>query len=114
MELARLLPARRVSYVEDARHAPLPADGSASGVGASRNGGIIASSHSARSITPLRGGMKWAVPGRTMSWDLEKPDRSPIAPPPRRRNSSTACSRRTTSVGLRYGLAVPHGEMFVA
>ena len=56
LELAGLFPARRVSYVEDARDAPPPADGSASGVGASRNGGTIASSHSARSRTPLPGG----------------------------------------------------------
>src|SRR5215211_5107174 len=58
LELAGLFPARRVGYVQDACHAPPPAEGSASGMGASRNGGTIASSHSARSITPLPGGMK--------------------------------------------------------
>src|SRR5829696_7610532 len=93
LELAGLFPARRVSYVQDACHAPPPADGSASGVGASRNGGTIASSHSARSRTPLPGGMKWAVPGSTTSWDLEKPARSPIAPPPKSRNISAEIGR---------------------
>jgi hypothetical protein len=67
LEFAGFFPARRVSYVQDARHVPPHAEGSASGVGASRNGGTIASSHSARSRTPLPGGMKWAVPGSTTS-----------------------------------------------
>src|SRR5215211_4143070 len=62
LELAGLFPARRVSYVQDTRHALPPAVGSASRVGASRNGGTITSSHSARSRTPLPGGIKWAVP----------------------------------------------------
>jgi nucleoside-diphosphate-sugar epimerase len=34
---------------------------------ASRNGGIIASSHSARSSSPDPGGTKWEVPGSTAS-----------------------------------------------
>src|SRR5215208_3215049 len=110
LELAGLFPARRVSYVQDARHASPPADGSASGGGASRNGGTIASSHSARSITPLPGGIKWAVPGITTSWCPEKPDRSPIAPPPSSRNISTACSRRMTSASpttIMVGASIP-------
>src|SRR5215211_6294620 len=110
LELADLFPARRVSYVQDARHAPPPAVGSASGGGASRNGGTIASSHSALSRTPLPGGMKWAVPGSTASWCPEKPDRSPIAPPPSSRNSSTACSRLTTSASpttIMVGASIP-------
>src|SRR5215218_1650092 len=110
LELAGLFPARRVGYVQDACHAPPPAEGSASGMGASRNGGTIASSHSARSITPLPGGMKWAVPGSTASWCPEKPDRSPIAPPPRSRNISTACSRLTTSASpttIMVGASIP-------
>src|SRR5215218_10902803 len=110
LELAGLFPARRVSYVEDARHAPPPADGSASGVGASRNCGTIASSHSARSRTPLPGGIKWAVPGSTTSRDSGRPARSPMAPPPSNRNSSTACSRRMASASpttIMAGASIP-------
>ena len=40
---------------------------------ASRNGGIIATSQSARSRTPLPGGMKCDVPGSTASCDVGQP-----------------------------------------
>ena len=79
------------------RRPGLTGDQDASGTAPSRNGGIIASSQSARSMTPSPGGNKWVVPGSTASCDAGGPENSPMIPPPRRRNSSTACSSRTMS-----------------
>jgi AcrR family transcriptional regulator len=59
---------------------------------ASRNGGISASSHSARSSIPMPGGMKCAVPGSTASRACPMPCTSPMRPPPSSRNIATACS----------------------
>jgi hypothetical protein len=56
----------------ESRHRNEPGRLNASGIGV-ENGGIIASSYSARSRSPNPGGTKWAVPGSAASCDAGRP-----------------------------------------
>jgi hypothetical protein len=77
----------RLTIRHDNRAIVEHADHPASGMGVSRKGVIVESSHSDLSTRP-----RCVVPGSTASWECGSPALSPSTPPPSSRKVSTACS----------------------